>query len=346
MTSHADFIAGNTRLRARLPTLLSPVEFDQLARLSREAAAERLSASVYRLYLGRDQAEDRPILDAVGRRLRDLLRAVRGLYVGPAGTVVGVLLARHDLQDVLALLRGARTGQSASSRLAAVVGVGTVDQQPTADLIAAPDGATAVLRLVAHRLPDPLTARALPKTWDRYELNADPDAFETAVAATAIGGWIARLAQVGPSARPVLELIQAECDRANLLAVLRDPAMPPPQLLPGGLLTEPSLLAARRGDPTPVLAARPSWRSALEQQSRDGDLPALEWELAVALWRRAVRGLRRGDPLGADVPVGYVLAAECEARNVRLLLAGSAPAYDVKDLLVGGDGPRQGGTKR
>ena len=40
---------------------------------------------------------------------------------------------------------------------------------------------------------------------------------------------------------------------------------------------------------------------------------------------RAVRGLRRGDPLGADVPVGYVVAAECEARTVRLLLAGAAP---------------------
>ncbi len=335
MTSHADFIAGNTRLRARLRYLLSPFEFDQLARLSREAAAERLSTSVYRPYLGGDHVDDRPLLDAVGRRLRDLLRAVRGLYVGPAGTVVGVLLSRHDLQDVLALLRGARTGQSASNRLAAVMGVGAFDPQSTADLVAAPDGATAVLRLVAHRLPDPLTARALPETWDRYELNADPDEFETAVAATAVEGWIARLEQVGPSARPVLELIQAECDRANVLAVLRDPATPPPKLLPGGLLTESALLAARRGDPTPVLAARPGWRSALEQHSRDGELPALEWELAAALWRRAVRGLRRGDPLGADVPVGYVLAAECEARTVRLLLAGLAPAYDVKDLLVG-----------
>lgn len=335
MTSHADFIAGNTRLRARLPTLLSRFEFDQLARLSREAAAERLAASFYRPYLNRDQADDRPLLDAVGERLHDLLHAVRGLYVGTAGTVVEVLLARHDLHDVLALLRGARTGQSASDRLAAVMGVGAFDQQSTADLVAAPDGATAVLRLAAHRLPDPSTARALPETWDRYELNADPDEFETAVAATAIGGWIARLEQVGPSARPVLELIQAECDRANLLAVLRDPAMPAPQLLPVGLVTQPALLAARRGDPIPVLAARPSWRSALEQHSRDGDLRALEWKLAAAHWRRAVRGLRRGDPLGADVPVGYVLAAECEARNVRLLLAGTAPAYHVKGLLVG-----------
>lgn len=339
MTPRADFIAGNTRLRARLPALLSPLEFDQLARLSRETAAERLSASVYRRYLDRDpdkgQADDRLLLDAVGRRLRDLLRAVQGLYVGPAGAVVGVLLARHDLQDVLALLRGARTGQSASYRLAAVMGVGALDQQSTADLVAAPDGATAVLRLVAHRLPDPVTARALSGAWDRYELNADPDEFETAVAATAIGGWTTRLEQVGRSARPVLDLIHAECDRANLLAVLREPEMPPPQLLPVGLLTEPALLAARRGDTTPVLAARPSWRSALGQHSRDGDLRALEWELTAALWRRAVRGLRRGDPLGADVPVGYVLAAECEARNIRLLLAGLTPTYNVKDLLVG-----------
>lgn len=335
MTPRADFIAGNTRLRARLPTLLSPSEFDQLARLSRGAAVERLSAWFYRPYLDRDAAEDRPLLDAVGRRLRDQLRAVRGIYGGTAGIVVGVLLARHDLQDVLALLRGARTGQSASERLAAVTGVGALEQQPTADLVAAPDGATAVLRLVAHRLPDPLTARALPGAWDRYELNADPDQFETAVAAAAIEGWIARLEQVGRSARPVLNLIHAECDRANLLAMLRDPAMPPPHRLPVGLVTEPALLAARRGDPTQVLAARPSWRSALDQHSRGGDLPALEWELAVALWRRAVRGLRRGDPLGADVPVGYVLAAECEARTIRLLLAGGAPAYDVRDLLVG-----------
>jgi hypothetical protein len=47
-----------------------------------------------------------------------------------------------------------------------------------------------------------------------------------------------------------------------------------------------------------------------------------------------VLGLRRGDPLGADVPVGYVLAAECEARTVRLLLAGTATTYNVLDLLV------------
>lgn len=64
------------------------------------------------------------------------------------------------------------------------------------------------------------------------------------------------------------------------------------------------------------------------------EISALEWDLDVALWRQAVHGLRRGDPLGADIPVGYVLAAECEARTVRLLLAGLAPAYDVRDLLV------------
>jgi hypothetical protein len=47
-----------------------------------------------------------------------------------------------------------------------------------------------------------------------------------------------------------------------------------------------------------------------------------------------VRGLRRGDPLGADVPVGYVVAVECEARVVRLVLADRADRRDVRDLLV------------
>lgn len=334
MTSRPDFIAGNTRLRARLPALLGPVDYDQLAGVSREAAAERLAGSIYRPYLNRDQAGDRQLLEAAGRRLRDLLRGVRGLYGGTAGTAVGVLLARHDLHDTLALLRGARTGQPVAVRLAAVMGVGALDQPTAADIAAAPDGATAVLRLATHRLPDPLTARALPAAWEHYELHGDPDEFETTVAAAAIDGWTDRLEWVGRAARPVLEVIQAECDRDNLLAVLRDPALEMPRLLPTGLVPESALLAARRGDPQPAVAARPGWRQPLERHLRDEDLPALEWDLDVAVWRQAVRGLRRGDPLGAHVPVGYVLAAECEARTVRLLLAGLATRYDLRDLLV------------
>jgi vacuolar-type H+-ATPase subunit C/Vma6 len=334
MTSRPDFIAGNTRLRARLPALLGPLDYDQLAGLSREAAAERLAASLYRPYLSRDQAGDLRLLDAVGRRLRDLLRGVRGLYGGVAGTAVGVLLARHDLQDVLALLRGARTGQPAAHRLAAVRGVGALDQRAAADIAAAPDGATAIVRLAAYRLPDALTTRALPEAWDRYELNGDPDELETTIAAAAIDSWTDRLEWVGRAARPILDLVQAECDRANLLAVLRDPALETPRLLPPGLVPESALLAARRGDPQPAVTARPGWQQPLERCLRDKDLAALEWDLDVALWRQAVRGLRRGDPLGADVPVGYVLAADCEARTVRLLLAGTASAHDVRDLLV------------
>jgi vacuolar-type H+-ATPase subunit C/Vma6 len=334
MTPRADFIAGNTRLRARLPALLGPFDYDQLAGISRQAAAEQLAASTYRPYLKRDQAGDHRLLDAVGRRLRDLLRGVRGLYGGTAGTAVGVLLARHDLQDTLALLRGAGTGKPAADQLAAVMGVGALDQRTAADIAAAPDGATAVLRLAAHRLPDPLTARALPAAWEHYELNGDPDEFETTIAAVAIDGWTDRLERLGRAARPILELVQAECDRANLLAVLRDPALETPRLLPTGLVPPAALLACRRGDPQAAVTARPGWRQPLERHLHDEDLPLLEWDLDVAVWRRAVRGLRRGDPLGADVPVGYVIAAECEARTVRLLLAGTAPAYDVRDLLV------------
>ena len=334
MTARADFIAGNTRLRARLSALLGPVDYDQLAGVSREAAAERLATSVYRPYLNRDQVDKGQLHEAVGRRLRDLLRGVRGLYTGTAGAAVGVLLARHDLQDALALLRGARTRQPADVRLAAVVSVGALDQRTAADIAAAPDGATAVLRLASQRLPDPLTARALPAAWEQYELHGDPDEFETTVAVAAVDGWTDRLEWVGRAAGPILNLVQAECDRANLLAVLRDPALETPRLLPTGVIPESALLAARQGDPQPAVAARPGWQQPLERYLGDQNLAALEWDLNVSVWRQAVRGLRRGDPLGADIPVGYVLAAECEARTVRLVLAGLAPTYDVRDLLV------------
>lgn len=335
MTSRADFIAGNTRLRARLPSMLGPTDYSLLAELPREVAVERLGTSIYRPYLSAEGTDGRELLDATGGRLRDLLRGVRGLYDGTADLVVRVLLARHDLRDVLALLRGARTGRPGSERLAAVMGVGALDQHAAADVAASADGATAVHRLVAHRLPDPVTALALGAAWERYELTADPDEFESTIASTAIRGWTGRLTKIGRAAHPVLALLHAECDAANLLASLREPATEKPRLLPAGSVTEAALLAARRGDPVAVLAARPQWRDALTRHALDGDLLALEWSLETTIWRRAVRGLRRGDPLGADVPVGYVLAAECEARGVRVLLAGAASAYDVRELLVG-----------
>jgi vacuolar-type H+-ATPase subunit C/Vma6 len=334
VSSRADFVAGNTRLRARLPALLGRTEYRRLAGMPREAALERLVATTYGPYLTTGQTDGRLILGAVGRRLRDLLRGVPECYVGTAHSVVGILLARHDLRDVLALLRGARTGQPAPARLAAVMGVGALDVHAAAEL-AATDGPTTILRLAAQHLPDPITARALPPAWDRYELNSDEDEFEATIASSAADGWTAELKRVGRAARPVLDLVRAESDRVNLVAILRDTTGNLPHLLPFGLLTLPALLAARGGDHTRVLAARPNWREALAPHSRQAELPTLEWDLDVTLWRQAVRDLRRGDPLGADVPVGYVVAAECEARAVRLLLAGATPGHDVQDLLLG-----------
>ena len=335
MTGRPDFIAGNTRLRARLGGLLGPRDYDRLAGLSYEAVVESLSATAYRPYLGRRREVDGQVVDAVTQRLRDLLRGVRELYGGTAREVVGVLLARHDLHDVLALLRGARTGQPGSDRLAAVMAVGALDQQGAADVGSAADGATAVTRLAARRLPDRATAQALQVAWERFELNADPDELENAVASSAIDGWTTLLARAGKAARPALELVLAECDRANLLAVLRDPAGEPPRLLHTGMLDSRTLSAAPR-NMAPVLAVRPAWREAIDRYTDDGDLTALEWNLDVAMSRQAVRGLRRGDPLGADVSVGYVLAAECEARNVRLVLlaARRGRGTDVRASLV------------
>lgn len=334
MSARADFIAGNTRLRARLPALLGRADYDRLAALRHEAAVERLAASIYRPYLSGDRIDDSQLLDAVGDRLRDLLRGVRGLYGGTAAVVAEVLLARHDLQDTLGLLRGARTGQPTAHRVAAAMCVGALDQQTCLDVAAATDGATAVIRLAAHRLPDPVTARGLSAAWEQYTLAGDPEELEATIAATAITGWTARLEHVGKAAAPVLELVHAECDRANLLAALRDPAGGLPRLLPPGAVDEPALSAAHRGSPAPLLAARPGWSHAMAAYARDGDLPALEWALAMPDWVEALRELRRGDPLGAAVPVGYVLAAECEARTVRLLLADWDSGHDVRELLV------------
>ena len=334
MSPSADFISGNTRLRARLPALLGRADYQRLAALSHEAAVERLAASIYRPYLSGDRIDDSHLIEAVGTRLREVLRGVRGLYGPTAAVVVDVLLARHDLQDTLGLVRGARTGQPPDRRVAAAMCVGALDRQTCLDVAAATDGATAVIRLAAHRLPDPATARGLSAAWEQYTLAGDPEELETTIAATAITGWTARLEQVGKAAAPALELVHAECDRANLLAALRDPAGDLPRLLPPGAVDRPALTAARRGSTQPLLAVRPGWRKAMDDYARDGDLPAVEWALATQDWVRALRELRSGDPLGAAIPVGYVLAAECEARTVRLLLTDGDSGPNLRELLV------------
>ena len=280
-----DFVTGNTRLTARLPDLAASV--------------------------GDGTTGDRG-------GWATLLRAVPPAYTGQAREVVEVLTARHDLSDVLALLRGAVADAPIPDRLAAVSCVGRVSVTAALDVTGAGDGTAAVARLVAWRLPDAQVSRLLPGLWERFELHQDTDELETGVATAAHRSWGSLLESGGRRTEPVRDLLAVERDRANVVALVRDPSAVQDRLLPPGQLDSPALAALAMGNWAPVLRRRPEWRPAVQRWETHFDLGLLEADLTDLVTVRALALIRHPDPFGVEVAVGYVLAVEGTARRARL----------------------------
>lgn len=285
-----DFVYGNTRLRARLPGLLRGVD-----------------------------VLDEPLDDQqIGVWYRHELRQVRDLYTDSAADIVGVLLARHDLADTLALLRGARSGAPSAERLRAVLAVGAVTESAARDIAGALDGVSAIERLVTYRLPDPQTAAGLRAAWSRLELTDDPNEFETSIATAAFTHWLSVLDSAGAAADPVRELVLAEGDRADVVVALGAPTGQPFRPLPSRALRSTDLHGGREQVLAAAAAAHTEWADALRHFDLDWDWLALSAALDHVIRVRALRGLRSGDPLGAAIPLGYVIAVECHARTLRI----------------------------
>ena len=332
--SAPDFIAGNTRLRARLAGRVGGDMIDGLVGQPLVAIVERLRGTAYAELLPPGQLDPVQVLRALDDRLRDVLRGVGDVYDGAARDVVGVLLARHDLADTLALLRGARQRQPSALRLRAVLAVGQVDDTAATDVAGATDGGMAADRLVARKLPDPTTAVALRAAWERFAVNADAAEFEWSVASAAHTRWTGILEQAGRPARPILDFLRAERDRMNLVTQLAFGAGEVPHVLPGGAI-DASAIVSEQAIPA-AASAHPDWADALTDYADDRDLISLATRIDLATWRGAIRGLRRGDPLGAAIPLSVVIGAECEARNLRWLVraAGAPGRFDPRPLLV------------
>jgi vacuolar-type H+-ATPase subunit C/Vma6 len=331
---HPDFIAGNTRLRARLGGRLGRDVVDGLVGLPLQQIVERLRGTAYAAFLPPGEVDSGRLVRALDARLREVLRGVGEVYDGAAGDVVGVLLARHDLADTIALLRGARQGQPTALRLQAVLAVGRVDDDAASDLASATDGGFAADRLAARNLPDPTSAVELRAAWSRFAVNADPAELEWSIAAAAHSRWTGILEQAGRAARPILDFLRAERDRTNLVTRLAFEAGGGFKVLPGGAVDSETISsdAAMRA----VGSAHPDWASALADYADDDDLIALATRIDLSIWRAAIRGLRHGDPLGAAIPLAVVVGAECEARNLRWLIraAGTDAEFDPRPLLV------------
>ena len=327
--ARVDLAPGNARLRARRTALLGP---DRVARLTGrdvEGLIGELRGTAYGRHLDAAAADHRAaLLSAVDAVRRELLRAVLSVHHGPAADVAGPLVAPYDVADVLTLLRGAAHDLPDEQVLDAVDAVGAV-QPAVARHVVADDPEVVVPRLVAARLPDPLTARALPAAWERYLRHGDLAELELTIGREAVRSQELRLAPYGARAQAVRSYLAAGRDISNVVTALRlrasraDDTVIRAALLPVGTVDERTLLALAAGALPDTIP--PLLRARLGRLSGTDDLPGVSQDLQAARLAAGAARYRAGDPLGDDVSVGFVAGVEAEALALRRLVL-SAPS--------------------
>lgn len=343
----ADFVYGNTRLRARKAALLKRADYEALLGKDLDGLLGALAASAYRpeleVALSRFHGLRR-LHEALRLHLVRALEEMRGFYEGPARELVDLFLSRWDLHNLLALLRGQARGATPDEVLANVFPIGRLDDAAVREVARQSEFAAAVQLLVSWRLPDPESARSLLAAWPDYERTEDLAALEHTLAAHHLRRVEATPALAGVDAEPLRRVLQWEVDARNVLIAVRLRAalergelaeLPAADelgpFLPAGSIPNAKLDAAVRypapGDCAAALAEAArveGWRAPLERWGRGGDLVELQRELEAQRTHEAVALFYRGDPLSVAVPVAYAVAKEAEARNLRVLGDGAA----------------------
>ncbi len=333
------FEYGNTRLRAQRSRLLSGTDYRELfATGSTERLLGALSATPYAVDAERALIRHGAIhwLDETVRgHLTRSLRSMRAFYDGDAGAGVDLLLARWDLRNLQTIIR-LKAGRGAHEDAAPMlVAAGTLDEPVLVELAAQPSLRTVVELMVAWELPTRPTARQVLQEWPRYEATGDPAVLERALQRSWAAHTVDELEDWAETA--LASILQTEIDQINVMTALRlrqnlidnPAAVKAPDdgvYLPGGGLPRPLLEQAEHASTPAELAALfegrslpDDWLAALQAWTANLDLSDLAGRLERALARNAIGLFSRGDPLGIAIPVAFVWAKECEARNLRLV---------------------------
>lgn len=342
------FEYGNTRLRARRSQLLGDADYHELFLAG---TTERMLGVLRTTAYGPDVERALVQHDAL-RRLDGAVRGhlvrslgdVRRFYSGRAAEGVELLLGRWDLRNLLAVLRSKARPAAHAELDSMLVPAGVLDATALAELAAQPSLRSAIELMVAWDLPSRPTARHLLREWPRFEEAGDPSVFEDALTLAWADSVDHSLATWRGTALDTV--LRAEVDQVNLLASLRrrdDRAAGSPDddgvHLPGGTINTRVLdrieHAPTSAEAFAVLAEQhmaSELAAALRDWNDDQGLSALGGRIEQAIARTAAGLFVQGDPLGIAIPVAFVLAKECEARNVRFLARAIVHQLDWADV--------------
>jgi V/A-type H+-transporting ATPase subunit C len=217
----ADFGYVNARVRGMRSRLLSEGFFsDQLAADGFAALAGALAQSPYARELEDARAEFGPLAAVDTALARNYVQTTETLLAAASGTarqLIELLLRRHDLANLKAVVRGLHAGRTADAVLAAVLPAGSLRAGTLRAMAGAADlpAAGQVLALTKHPL-----AEAFRKGAARHQADRDLLSFEVALDQAFYRRW-SHDAQALPAPVGFKRLVALELDAANLRTALK-----------------------------------------------------------------------------------------------------------------------------
>jgi V/A-type H+-transporting ATPase subunit C len=355
MTAVYDY--ANARIRGLRSRLLRPAELEALGgRVDLGELVAGLARSDYAPDL--EQARQRlgglPLIEeALRRNLCRRLGALRDFFAPPPGAppgegrrLVGIILARYDLANLVAVLRGKLAGAPAAQVAASLMPAGDLDAPALEALAETPDPAAYLAQIRRRRLPylAPLAAAVAAAPAD----GALPP-LELVLRRGFLNWAMRELRGGGTNVAGVREALALEVDAANLTTALRlvqggvpRAADPAAWLLPGGRMPAGEL-AALLDRPTVADAVatlgRAPWKRALAGAiaERLALTEGVALETAVERYLAAwARSQVYRDPLGIALALAYEASKAEEVRTLRLIargIAGRWPRERVRQLI-------------
>lgn len=347
----SDFDYGNARLRVRSTHWLTREDYSSLIGSSGidgllGALAQRNYGDDIERVIGRHSGLRR-LDEAVRWHLATQLSDVVSFYSGAVADRLRVYLQRWDIRNVRTILRSLAQRAPIAPAAEMLVPSGTLDASALDEVAGQRDPRSAVDLLSVWRLPSPIVVRELRSSMPHFSQTGDIGVLDEALD----GAFGAFVRAVATEEDEVTVLLRREVDRLNLMSAVRlrrerlesgraiDWSPTEGGRVPEGtwhdLVEIDDAEAATRGL-LPLLP--PGWRSALLGWIDSKDAGALEHAIDSEIADGAVRRFRGGDPLGIDIPLGYIGQQEAEARNLRFVgrtIVFELPRDEAMSRLIG-----------
>ncbi len=341
-----DYHYGNARIRAMKSRLLDTRAYkDLLAAAGIDEVTELLAGTAYKAEIEATLVKYggiRCVAEAVRINVARTAGKIKTFFGGRPRELVGMLLARWDIFNLVTILRGQARGVPADEILDTLIPAGEFTEIDLREMAQQPSMHAIADLMVAWRLPYGASLR------DALRGGGELSGVEMRLNQLCYQVSLANLASAS-SDLLVTEMLEAEIDAVNLLTLLRlcrlrERGAPSqgryarPDAMP--LLIDGGTLSGRRleelGAATDIesivrgLSGTPYAKilsSRLESYRQSGDLTALQRGLEEFLVRKGI-GMFHRDPLTIAIPIGYIWAKTNEVANVRLIAQGKKLGLD------------------